>query len=415
MRPLASGAYREVVTNAATHARVLPEPVPAPALRRADVDWLKVAGVLLVFVVHAAEPFNPWDTWHIVSPDRTKWLGEVVLLLAPWIMPLFMMLAGEDAWYALAKRSSRAYVRERLLRIALPLAAGVLVLVPPQVYLERRLRGQFDGSLLEFYPRFFDGIYPKGNFGWHHLWFLVFLLAFALGTLPLFQWLRTPAGRSAMARLAVPCAAPGGLIWLVLPYVAIRIAIEVLFPGTPPLAEDWSDRGLLLPAFVFGFMLAGEEGFRRALDRCWRTALLLALGTSTALGVWAWPGHLLDRLPPARSAAGALLWGGYAFGAACWLLALLGGARRHLDRAPATARRAGELVLPFYVLHQPVIVAFAFLAVRAGLGIAPGFALIAAASLAATLALCALVASSDLLRPAFGLRRRSPSVGAGQS
>ena len=75
----------------------------------------------------------------------------------------------------------------------------------------------------------------------------------------------------------------------------------------------------------------------------------------------------------------------------------------------------GELVLPFYVLHQPVIVAFAFLAVRAGLGIAPGFALIAAASLAATLALCALVASSDLLRPAFGLRRRSPSVGAGQS
>ncbi len=404
-----------VVAIAAMPARLLPDAARTVTRRRADVEWLKVAGALLVFLIHAAEPFNPWDSWHVTSPERTKWLGEVILFFAPWIMPLFMMLAGESTWYALARRSTRAYVKDRLLRLALPLAAGLLVLVPPQVYLERRLKGQFGGSFLDFYPHFFDGLYPRGNFGWHHLWFVVFLLAFSLATLPLLQWLRTPAGRRTMARIAAPCDAPGGLIWLVLPYVAIRIAIEVVFPGTPPLSADWSDRALLLPGFVFGFALAGEDGFKRALDRCWQAALVLALATSATLAVWAWPGHLLDRLPAPRSPAGALLWGGYAFGAACWLLALLGGARRHLDVRRTVALRAGELVFPFYVLHQPIVVGFAYLAVRAGLGILPAFAFIFVASLATTLALCALVASSDLLRPIFGLKRRSAAVRASQA
>ena len=67
----------------------------APASRRADLDWLRVLGILLVFTLHAAEPFNPWDSWHVVSPDRSKALGELALFLAPWIMPLFMVLAGE--------------------------------------------------------------------------------------------------------------------------------------------------------------------------------------------------------------------------------------------------------------------------------------------------------------------------------
>jgi len=31
--------------------------------------------MLLVFTVHAAEPFNPWDVWHVQRPERSKWLG----------------------------------------------------------------------------------------------------------------------------------------------------------------------------------------------------------------------------------------------------------------------------------------------------------------------------------------------------
>ena len=57
----------------------------------------------LVFTVHAPEPLNPWDAWHVQSPGRSKCLGELVLFLAPWVMPLFMMLAGASAWHSLGK------------------------------------------------------------------------------------------------------------------------------------------------------------------------------------------------------------------------------------------------------------------------------------------------------------------------
>ncbi len=378
----------------------------SPGRRRPDVEWLRVAGMLIVFAIHAAEPFNPWDTWHVENLARSKWLGELAFFPAPWIMPLFMILAGESAWHALATRSARLYVRERVLHLGVPLVAGILVLVPPQVYLERRLRGQFGGSFLEFYPHFFEGIYPRGNFAWHHLWFLVFLLVFAIVTIPLAAWLRGPAGRRAMARLAAPCGRRAGLVWLLLPAVATRIGIELLFAGFPPLAYDWSNRGLLLLAFVSGLLLAGEPAFRRAVDRHWRTALVVAVAASSVLCAWAWPGDVLARLPSPRSPGGILLWGGYACAAWCWLVALLGGARRFVTWRSEALERASELTYPFYVLHHPVVVAVAYVVVQRHASVLAAFLAVVAASLSITVLLCALVASSGTLRVLFGLRRQ---------
>lgn len=389
-------------------ARAQPELAPpATARRRAEVEWLRVVGMLLVFAIHAAEPFNPWDTWHIVSPARSKWLGELVLFLAPWIMPLFMALAGEGAWYALGKRSGRVYLRERFVRIGLPLVLGILLLVPPQVYLERRLTGAFSGSFLAFYPHFFEGTYPQGNFSWHHLWFLLFLLAFAVVTLPLFEWLRTPGGRSVLARLAAPADRALGLVWLVLPAAAIRAAVPLTAPGVVDIAYDWSDRILLLPAFVFGFTVAAEPALQRAIDRHWRTALGCAALFSACVLVWAWPGHVLDRLPPARSLRAALLWSAYGAAAWCWLVAILGLARRHLTRRSEVLSRASEMAYPFYVLHHPVVVAVAYVVVQRGLGVVPAFGTIAVVALPATVALCAVAMAFDPLRVLFGLRRRA--------
>ena len=381
------------------------------SLARASSQWLRVGGMLVVFAIHAAEPFNPWDAWHIVGPERSKWFGEVVFLPAPWIMPLFMVLAGEAAWHALERRSWRAYVRERVMRIALPLVAGILVLVPPQVWLERRFRGEFHGSLLAFYPHLFDGIYPRGNLSWHHLWFLAFLFVFAIVTLPLFEWLRGPRGRPLLSRIGALCAAPGGLIWLLLPAIAFRVAIPLLLPWAP-LAYDWSNRVLLLPAFVAGFVFGGEPRVRRAVDDHWRAALVCALVSSAALCSWAWPGNVLARLPPMRSWRGVVLWGAYACGAAAWIVALLGGARRHLARPSDALSRASELVYPFYVLHHGVIVAFAFTFVTSRAPLAAQFAVVAGGSLLATVALCAVVAASGTLRALFGLRpeRRLPGA-----
>src|SRR5689334_9518525 len=105
--------------------------------RRNDVDALRVVGTLCVFVFHCLQPFNATEHWHIQNPVKSEIVGVVIGFLNVWIMPLFMLLAGMSSNYALAKRSNARYLGERTLRILLPLVAGVLLVVPPQVYLER--------------------------------------------------------------------------------------------------------------------------------------------------------------------------------------------------------------------------------------------------------------------------------------
>ena len=60
----------------------------AAAPRLPWVDALRVHALLAVFVVHAASPFDPWDRWHVTDAARSPLLGEMILLFAPWLMPL---------------------------------------------------------------------------------------------------------------------------------------------------------------------------------------------------------------------------------------------------------------------------------------------------------------------------------------
>jgi len=56
--------------------------------------------------------------------------------------------------------------------------------------------------ILQFYPRFFERVYPEGNFSYHHLWFLAYLLVYSFLALPLFAALRTERGGEFIRRFA---------------------------------------------------------------------------------------------------------------------------------------------------------------------------------------------------------------------
>lgn len=376
--------------------------------RRPEIEILRVAAMVSVFAAHAAQPFNPWDIWHVQSPERSKWLGELVLFLAPWVMPLFVLLAGAGAWHSLSKRSTRAYLNERVVRLIVPLIAGVLLLVPPQVYLDRRQHGRFHGSFLAFYPHFFEGIYPSGNFALSHLWFLAVLALLALITLPLFQWLRRDPGRRAMARLGAVCAPQGAILLLVLPIIAVRAALWMMFPHARPIIIDWSNRTTLLAMFVYGYVLAGEPTLMSAVDRQWKLMVGVALAFSAAVFAWAWPGTFLERLPVPFSMSYALLWSGYALGGLAWSLALLGAARAMSGGSRRWLDRASEVLNPFYMLHQTVIVVVAFGLIGIGLGPIATYAVLFVSAFAATTVLCTLAKRWRVTRVVLGVRTIAP-------
>ena len=85
---------------------------------------------------------------------------------APWRLPLLFMISGLGTYYALGLRSAWPYARDRLGRLLLPLAFGMLAVIVPQVYVERISVGMpdrmsprdFHGSYLDFYPHYFEGV-----------------------------------------------------------------------------------------------------------------------------------------------------------------------------------------------------------------------------------------------------------------
>jgi fucose 4-O-acetylase-like acetyltransferase len=137
-----------------------------------------------------------------LDPNLTLFVAAV----AQWIMPLFFVLSGMNSFASLESRRAGAYIGNRFRRLAVPLLFGVfVVLAPVQVWIERASHGQFDGSFLEFYPHYFEGLYGfGGNFAWMglHLWYLEMLFLFTLVTLPPFLFLRKEGTRRRIARAA---------------------------------------------------------------------------------------------------------------------------------------------------------------------------------------------------------------------
>src|SRR5689334_23111100 len=130
--------------------------------RRYDLDWLRVLVILTVFVFHCGRFFDT-DGWHVKNPIRHQSVQIWTVFLACWMMPLIFTISGASTFYALSSRNSGRFIKDRALRLLVPLVVGIFTHVVFQVYLERVSFGGFRGSFLEFYPHYFEGFYAFGG------------------------------------------------------------------------------------------------------------------------------------------------------------------------------------------------------------------------------------------------------------
>ncbi len=375
---------------------------PLSSPRRHDVDNLRSLAVLMLVPFHTARLFDA-TPWHMKDADAPY--GPAAALLRAielWQMPLLFLLAGLAAASALEARGPSAFLRERVARLLLPLGFGILLLVPPQVWVERvtpraPLRQSapvFDGGFVEFLPQAFVCCYPAANLSWHHLWFLPYLFLYAV-------LLALVSRGGDGARLAGWIAArPWRLLLPVAPLLAFEVALRPSFPGSHDLVSDWANHahyGLLV---VLGWWFGRNPAVGAAIARSLPLFAALAV-CGTALwfaGLPAARGGLgvLELAAPTRLAVRT---------AAAWLvlLALLGAGRRWLARPIRPLAAFAPLSMPFYLLHQTVIGLIGWLLFDwqdapfwKGLTIAGAAGLL-------SLAGAALAARSAVLRPLFGM------------
>jgi len=331
------------------------------SLRRNYVDWLRVFAVYLLFVFHTAMVFNPAPFYHIRNADLSFDMLIVAGFIGLWHMPLFFVLAGWSAYASLAARGTRAFVKERIFKLWVPLVMGCVVLMPPIKYVELlsgldanyaglRVRPElqdgfrqlipaglpamppFNESFLEFLPTFFTRL---ERFTWAHLWFIAYLLVFTLLYLPLFRWLQARGGDLAHA--------PRWWVYLpVVPLALIQVFVRPYWPGLQNLYDDWANVAYYSTYLIAGFLLARHPAFERAVHREWKRALAFGLASTVVLllGVL----RIYD--------APRVLLAGSAVAGWCFVVALLGAAHRFLTAVTTGLPYLVESAFPVYWLFM---------------------------------------------------------------
>jgi peptidoglycan/LPS O-acetylase OafA/YrhL len=320
----------------------------ADTTRYEFLDWLRVIAIFVLLFFHTGMLFVGWG-WHITNAETIPGLELPMDIAHRLRMPLLFLIAGAGLWFALRRRSGAGLLRERTLRLFIPAAVGMLLVVPPQIYFERLVDGDWHGGYLAFMTQrvFRFEPYPDGDFSWHHLWFIVYLYAYVLILLPLLLWWRR----------AKTALTPGRWIHgLALPLGINEALLRPFFPETHNLTSDWYIFNHYLLLTFYGVLFASMDGTWDWLrDR--RRASLGAAVILTAVGL-----PLFEYGVVARDTAFDSIYANIFTWA--WLMTFLGFGRQFLSFGNKLLAWARDASYPVYILHQTVIIAIAYFVIR---------------------------------------------------
>jgi glucans biosynthesis protein C len=319
----------------------------SPFVRHYDLDWIKVLAMLVVFLYHCSMFFNSFE-WHIKNNiiDRS-YIEFFSLLVGNWIMPIFFVISGIGTYHAL-KKYSQSFIKERFLRLGVPLLLGIFLLSPPQVYIERITSDQFEGSFFQFSPHYFEGLYLEigggGNFAFfgHHLWYLLMLLLFSVVTLPIFLKIRSKVEDRGF----------GMFQYLLLPIPLTAAALTV---NSIVNLASWGIVVYLL-LFVYGYYFFARNSLRGFVRRIGFLAGILSVLSTAGYIFWVmyigfpvngsldWVIFMVIRV--------ILVWNVIFF--------ILYVSDKFLNFSNIVLKYCSEASMPFYVLHQPIIILIGF-------------------------------------------------------
>jgi glucan biosynthesis protein C len=336
--------------------------------RQYYLDWIRLVTIILVFLFHCGRFFDS-DDWHVKNAATSGTADVLSFFMVQWMMPLFFFISGASTWLALQSKSSSTFINDRIKRILVPLVFGILILSPHQVYFERLSHHQFTGTFFNFLPHYFSGLYAfGGNFAWMglHLWYLLLLFIFSLITLPLLSLLKKRAQKWAASKVT--------LIHLLVFVVLLAIPGLLLIPDHILGSRVWGGWSMVehLVLFVSGYYAFSKAGISNLLSK-YRYLFLLITLLATSINIYLFVNHIRFPFGTTQYNLKILL---RSLVCMAWISTLLGFAKSKLNYTSKFLKYGNEAVLPFYIIHQPVIILIGYFVVQLPLAIGIKYAVI---------------------------------------
>ena len=369
--------------------------------RRFELDWLRVLVFGLLIIYHVSMYFNPWG-WHIKSPETYRWMQWPLLMLNQWRLEILFVISGMGTYFSLRKRSNRQYAWERIKRLWIPLVVGMLIIIPPQVYIERVVNDGLALSYWEFWTTIaFKGIYPEGNVSWHHLWFLPYLLVYSLLLLPFLRFFRGEKSKQFFNKVGLYLNRhPWSIYVCVIPIILVEATLSGSFPVTHSLVGDWYALTHYFILFLIGFgCMQIKDQFFTLCARIRRRVLLIA---AVAFGIQSLCFPYMDSVK-ALDILQSIFEIVYMWSV---ILAVFGYATTYLSHNSTYLAYLNEGVYPFYIFHQTVLLISIFLFRDFFHSDVLFFFFLTSATLLGSWILFELVRRVNFLRPLFGMKGR---------
>lgn len=368
-----------------------------PTQRYDFLDWLRVIAIFVLIFFHTGMLFVGWG-WHITNDETIPALVWPMDLAHRLRMPLLFVIAGAGMWFALQRRSGKAFAGERTMRLLVPAVIGMFLIVPPQIFIERISHGEWHGGYLDFFTQRVLQFqpYPAGNFSWHHLWFIIYLYVYVLMLLPLMLWWTK----------AKPALKPGTwIVLLALPLGINEMFLKPIFPQTHNLVHDWYLFIHYLLLTVYGFALASSPSTWDWLAKVRRPVLAAAVAITIGL-LSSFAMGLIEH----DSRADAIWSNVFTW---LWLMVFLGYGRQYLSFTNRLIAWARDASYPIYILHQTVILVIAYFVIREPWAPWTKFWLVALSTLVVCVVMYEFVLRRvAVLRLAFGIKQPKVRSGA---
>jgi len=367
-------------------------------VRYYDVDWLRIFATIAVFMFHSARFFDE-HPWHIKNAIINPTLTGLVGFLVMWIMPIFFLLSGQSVYFSLKSRNNKQFLISRVKRLAIPFIFGTFVLIPPQVYLERLHFGQIETSFFSWFPNYFDGWYAfGGNFAWMglHLWFLEVLFIYSIILLPLFLLIKSNIGTNLTSNIGRFLNKPGAILLLGIPLAFVETTLNPDGFGMRDFG-GWNLVQYML-LFLYGYIIAAMGQLRNSFLKTRQLALAIAL-----------IGLLLEHIPGASNyvnySGGMII---RAFDMWAWLIAIIGYGFKYLNFDNKRRIPLNEAVLPFYILHQTVILIIGYFVIQTTMTPMLKYLFIGVTSFSVIMLIYIyVVKQSNFLRFLFGMKSKN--------